>query len=107
MSRRSADRLQDIVVAAQAIARHLERGLLEDSVVFDAVPLRLIEIGEAVKGIDPVVLEAEPEIPWRDIAGMRDQLAHHYFDASHAIVRATVENDLPVLVAAVERLLDE
>jgi uncharacterized protein with HEPN domain len=38
---------------------------------------------------------------------MRDHLTHRYFDTAHAIVQATVENDLPRLVAAVQRLLDE
>ena len=73
--------------------------------MFDAVRLRLIEIGEAVKRISPELLDAEPEIPWVDIAGMRDQLAHHYFDTSHAIVQATIDSDLPPLSEAVERLM--
>lgn len=38
---------------------------------------------------------------------MRDYLAHRYFDTDHAIVSATVERDLPVLLAAVMRLLDD
>ena len=60
---------------------------------------------EAVKGIDTLLLEAEPEVAWQDVAGMRDRLAHHYFDTSHAIVQATIDHDLPVLLAGVERLL--
>jgi len=36
---------------------------------------------------------------------MRDRLAHRYFDASHSILAATVNEDLPVLEAAVHRLL--
>jgi len=43
----------------------------------------LIEIGEAVKRISPSTLAEEPGIPWEDIAGMRDRLAHRYFDTSH------------------------
>ena len=82
------------------------RGSLADSLVFDAVRVRLIEIGEAVKGIDPDLLADEPAIPWNDIAGMRDQLAHRYFDTAHSIVGATVDQDLPALVAAVQRLLE-
>jgi uncharacterized protein with HEPN domain len=66
----------------------------------------LIEIGEAVKAIDPAVLAAEPDVPWQDVAGMRNHLAHRYFDTDHAIVAATVEHDLPPLVAAARRLLD-
>ncbi len=67
--------------------------------------VRLIEIGEAVKDIDPELLATEPDIAWRDVAGMRDQLAHRYFDTAHAIVQATIEEDLPVLVAATHRML--
>lgn len=37
---------------------------------------------------------------------MRNHLAHRYFDTAHAIVRATITDDLPPLVAAVRRLLD-
>jgi uncharacterized protein with HEPN domain len=73
--------------------------------VFDAVRVRLIEIGEAVKGIDASLLVTEPEVPWPDIAGMRDHLAHRYFDTDHAIVAATIERDVPVLLAAAQRLM--
>ena len=104
MSRHDQEWLADIADAIAAIADHLRRGSLDDGLVFDAVRLRLIEIGEAVKRISSDVLSREPEIPWVDIAGMRDQLAHRYFDTSHAIVQATIDRDLPVLGAAVGRL---
>lgn len=70
---------------------HLKRGGLEDGLVFDAVGVRLIEIGEAVKDIDPDVLEEEPANPWRDVAGMRDHLAHRCFDTTHSIVQGAVD----------------
>lgn len=72
--------------------------------VFDAVRMRLIEIGEAVKDLPSSLLDSEPELPWPEIAGMRDRLAHRYFDTSHAIVSATVEEDLPDLEQVVQRL---
>ena len=103
--RRDAERLKDVLAAATAIASHRKRGGLEDGLIFDAVRVRLIEIGEAVKDIDPDVLSNEPEVQWRDIAGMRDHLTHRYFDTAHSIVAATVDHDLPPLVAAVQRLL--
>jgi uncharacterized protein with HEPN domain len=105
VSRRDDERLADVLASAEAIRSHLERGGLDDGLVFDAVRVRLIEVGEAVKDIDPALLATEPEIPWTDVAGMRDHLAHRYFDTAHSIVRATVEEDLPPLVAATERLL--
>ena len=73
--------------------------------MFDAVRVRLIEIGEAVKAIDPALLAHEPDVPWIDVAAMRNHLAHRYFDTAHAIVQSTVDHDLPPLVAAVRRLL--
>jgi len=104
VSRHDQEWLADIADAIAAIAEHLQRGSLDDGLVFDAVRLRLIEIGEAVKRIGPETLAQEQEIPWVDIAGMRDQLAHRYFDTSHAIVQATIDTDLPVLSEAIARL---
>ena len=101
---RAQRRLSDITEAIAAIRSHLERGDISDGLVFDAVRIRLLEIGEAVKSLPQEFTSAEPDIPWRQIARMRDRLAHRYFDTSHAIVAATIEHDLPALAAAVERL---
>ena len=106
MTRRDRQRLEDVLAAIAAIREHLERGNLADGLVFDAVRVRLIEIGEAVKALPPDLLDREPSLPWPQIAGMRDQLAHRYFDTSHAIVSATVTGDLPQLEAVVHRLLE-
>lgn len=104
MSRRDADRLDDILAAAEAIAAHLQRGELTDGLIFDAVRVRLIEIGEAVASLDPELLGREPEVPWTDIKAMRNHLAHRYFDTAHAIVADTLATDLPPLLDAVRRL---
>lgn len=106
MSRGDRDRLLDVVDAIAAIEQHVARGPLSDGLVFDAVRVRLIEIGEAVKDINEGVLASEPQIPWSEIARMRDLLAHRYFDTSHAIVDHTVRSDLPELASAVRTLLD-
>ena len=105
MSRRDDQRLEDILAAVAALGDHLRRGTLDDGMVFDAVRVRLIEIGEAVRAIAPDLLAREPDIAWVDVAGMRNHLAHRYFDSAHAIVQATIDHDLPPLVVAVERLL--
>jgi uncharacterized protein with HEPN domain len=94
----------DILAAIDAIRSHLTRGDLSDGLVFDAVRIRLLEIGEAVKALSDDVLLSEPDIPWRQIARMRDHLAHRYFDTSHAVLQGTVEYDLPELEEAVRRL---
>ena len=105
MSRSDRDRLVDILEAGAAIAERLQRGPLSDGLVFDAVRVRLIEIGEAVKDVSPELLAQQPSIPWRQVAAMRDQLAHRYFDTSHAIVAQTVGADLVELLAATGSLL--
>ena len=55
MTRRVADRLDDITAAVEAIREHLTRGPLTDGLVFDAVRIRLVEVGEAVKALPPEV----------------------------------------------------
>jgi uncharacterized protein with HEPN domain len=105
VSRSDRDRLLDVLDAGAAITEHLRRGPLSDGLVFDAVRVRLIEIGEAIKDVSPGLLSRQPTIPWRQVAAMRDQLAHRYFDTSHAIVAQTVGSDLVELLAAVRSLL--
>lgn len=50
------------------------------------------------------MLAGEQDIPWTQVARMRDHLAHRYFDTSHAILQATVDHDLPDLEQTVKRL---
>jgi uncharacterized protein with HEPN domain len=105
VSYRDRQRLADIQAAIDAIRSHLQRGGLSDGLVFDAVRIRLLEIGEAVKALPDDLLATQPSIPWRQIARMRDHLAHRYFDTAHAILQATVDDDLPDLERAVRTLL--
>lgn len=61
MSRFDGDRLDDINAAIDAIRSHLRRGDLEDALVLDAVRVRLIEIGEAVKALSSDLTATEPK----------------------------------------------
>jgi uncharacterized protein with HEPN domain len=106
MNYRDQQRLDDITSAVAAIRSHPERGDLSDGHVFDAVRLRLLEIGEAVKALPTELLASDPAIPGRQIAAMRDHLAHRYFDTNHAIMQATVDHDLPELEVAVKRIIE-
>lgn len=107
MSRHDRQRLEDILAAIEAIHEHLQRGDLSDGLIFDAVRVRLIEIGEAVKALPSEILDRRPDLPWQQIAGMRDRLAHRYFDTSHAILTATVDEDVPELERTVRDLLNQ
>jgi len=102
---RERQRLADIEAAIAAIRSHLGRGGLSDGLVFDAVRIRLLEIGEAVKALPDDLLNTQPSIPWRQIARMRDHLAHRYFDTAHSILQVTVDNDLPELEKAIQAMI--
>jgi len=103
---RDRQRLADIQAAIEAIRSHLLRGDLSDGLIFDAVRIRLLEIGEAVKALPKDLLDTQPAIPWREITRMRDHLAHRYFDTAHAILQATVDDDLPELEHAVRAMVE-
>jgi len=104
VSYRERQRLADIQAAIDAIRFHLQRGGPSDGLIFDAVRIRLLEIGEAVKALPDELLATQPSIPWRQIARMHDYLAHRYFDTAHAILQATVDEDLPDLERAVQAM---
>jgi uncharacterized protein with HEPN domain len=107
VTRDARQRLFDIRHALIEIDRHLERGPLDDGLIFDAVRMRLVEIGEAVSRLDDTMTSRATDVPWRDIAVMRNHLIHRYFDTAHAIVAATVNHDLETLRQHIELLLDD
>lgn len=103
--KRSDDQLVgDILAAISAIHRHTEIGPLTNELVLDAVRMRLIEIGEAAKGLSNEFKVRVPEIRWKQVAGMRDRLAHRYFENEIDIIRGTVDNDLAELVAVLDAI---
>jgi uncharacterized protein with HEPN domain len=78
---------------------------LEDIQLQDAC-IRQIEImGEATKRISDTFKEKHPEVPWKDMAGMRDKLIHDYLDVDMNIVYQTVAVDIPKLLPVIEKIL--
>jgi uncharacterized protein with HEPN domain len=106
VSRDSAARLSNILISVQAIRDHSVRLPLSEAVVFDAVRMRLIEIGESVNALPTELLDTEPGIPWSDIVGMRHFLTHRYFDTLFDDVKWVIEHDLDPLQEAVNRILN-
>jgi uncharacterized protein with HEPN domain len=67
--------------------------------------VRLVEvIGEAAGQVSKEFQAAHPEIPWPTIVGMRNRLIHAYFDIDLDRVWDTVKDDLPPLVASLEKI---
>jgi uncharacterized protein with HEPN domain len=105
MSRDSRDRLNDVLDSVRAIRAHVQQLPLSEDVVFDAVRMRLIEIGESINALPNELLATQPSIPWSDIVGMRHFLTHHYFDTLFDDVNWVIEHDLEPLEAAVNAML--
>ena len=69
--------------------------------------IRQIEIiGEATKNLSKDLQKRYPQIPWSDIAGMRDRLIHHYFGINLEDVWHTVKVDIPALKDEILVILD-
>ena len=71
----------------------------------------LMAIGEGLKGIDKItdkkLFVKYPEIDWRGAMGMRDIIAHHYFDLDAAVVYDVVKNNLPPMLETVRKIRKE
>jgi uncharacterized protein with HEPN domain len=112
MSRDEQERLRDIQDAIVAIRRHLEQtgestAAKEDSLLHDALLFQFVVIGEAVKHLASETRDSAPGIPWADVAGLRDLIAHEYFRIDISRVLEIVERDLPPLEQTVDGLLND
>jgi uncharacterized protein with HEPN domain len=87
--------------AAQRIVMFSSEGEVhfrEDLRTQDAIIRNLQVMGEAVKKVSAETRQAHPDVPWRDIAGMRDRVVHDYFGVSLDIVWDVVVNHVPPLL---------
>ena len=91
--------------SCQAIADHVSRDDADEGILFDALRMRLIEIGEAAKDLPTELTDTESAFPWSMIIRTRDRLAHRYFDTTHAIVFESARHEVPLLSQAVHRML--
>ena len=102
MSRDPQLSLEDIEAAARKIARYaegLERdAIFSDEMRFDAVLYNLHVIGEAVKNLPDDFRRRHQEVRWREIAGMRDFVAHAYFALDLDILWDAIRHDVPALL---------
>lgn len=98
----------DILESARTIMAYVagmtRQGFLQDTQVQDSVIRRLEIIGEAAGRISPDFRDAQPEIQWSEIRGMRNRMIHGYDDVDMDVVWDTVERDIPHLIEIIESL---
>ncbi|MEO7026137.1 MAG: HepT-like ribonuclease domain-containing protein [Caulobacteraceae bacterium] len=84
-----------------------EAAFLVDPLTRDAVAMSLLVIGETARRLGDETKARAPEIPWPAIHSLRNRIAHGYETVDHRLVWQIVSDDLPLLAAAVDRLLAE
>lgn len=88
-------------------ANHTSQDLEEDEILCLGL-VKIIEIiGEAASKISRPFQDSHPQIPWSQIISMRNRLVHAYFDINLDILWRTIQEDLPMLIPELEKLLGE
>ena len=109
VSRKSLLYLSDILEAVTKI-RSYTKGLSQtdfetNDLILDACYHNFLVIGEAVKQLPDALLAAYPSVPWREIKGMRDYVAHEYFRVDNRILWDVIQYHLAALELAATELL--
>jgi uncharacterized protein with HEPN domain len=79
-----------------------KHSFLQDRKTYDATVRNLEVLGEACKRIPEDIRAQHPQVPWREIAGFRDVLAHAYFGIDEDLLWDVVSNKVPLLLTQLE-----
>ncbi len=108
--RKDKELLCDIKEATLRINTYIEKmdyeKFLKDTKTQDAVVRNIEIIGEAVKNISEVSRKKYPQIPWKELAKVRDRLIHQYFGVNYDIVWSIVKGELPKVKSEKEKILN-
>jgi len=111
MKRNIGDYIEDIIDAMTKAIDFVNNvsyaEFIKDDKTAFAVVRALEIIGEAAKNIPDDIRKNYPEIPWKDIAGMRDKVIHEYFGVKLSIVWRAVKEEIPPLKPIFERILKD
>ena len=97
----------DAIDAILDYTREGRDAFMGDRKTQDAVIRNLEVIGQAVKGLSEETRALDPDVHWRQIAGMRDKLIHEYFGVDLTLVWDVVERELPDLGPRLRALISK
>jgi len=101
------DILQNMLEAEEFLEGMSYEQFISDKRTLNAV-LRSIEvIGEAAKNIPDEIRVKYPDIPWKEMAGMRDKVIHFYFGVDKEVIWFVVKDRVPTIRPLIERTLRE
>jgi len=102
--------LNHILDAIKKIEKYIqgidEEAFKKNDLVQDGVIRQIEIIGEAVKRLSDDITSQSPQVPWQDIAGMRDKLIHDYFGVDIDTVWLTVQKDISEFKEEVKRIIE-
>ncbi|TAN41953.1 MAG: DUF86 domain-containing protein [Nitrospirae bacterium] len=101
------DIVESITFIEEFVANMDFEQFVSDEKTKNAVIKRLEIIGEAVKNIPQQVRVRQKDIPWSDLARMRDKLAHEYFGIRYDIVWRVIKKKLPQLKPKIKKVLED
>lgn len=104
---RDVDSLGDVLEAIETIIQYAKVGrprFMRDLMVRDAVVRRFEIMGEATKRLSSEFRERHKDVPWRQLAGFRDILIHHYERVDPEEVWKTISTSLPPLIESLQRV---
>jgi len=103
--------LHHILAAIERIETYSEgvslQEFLKTGIIQDGVVRQLGIIGEASRNLSAELVQSHPEVPWREIIGLRNRIAHAYYNIDQGLVWDIVQEDLPSLKSEVTRILEE
>ncbi len=103
--------LKDILNAFESIEEFVSGVDFEefrtDDKTSSAVIRKFEIIGEASKYISEEIRTKYPEIPWKEMAGMRDRLIHFYFGVDYKLIWETIKKRIPQIKPLVKNVLDK
>jgi uncharacterized protein with HEPN domain len=86
---------------------HTKGDMEKDAVLKFAVERNFTVIGEAAKRVPESIRKENPQIPWKEMAGMRDMIIHEYDEIDFDEVWGTIERDIPGTLEKIDRLLED